>query len=260
MIVPRRVRKGIEERDKNMEKLIERVKMYIKAYKEPPRLGREVDGTVELLEEVCGILKEYEDAGLAPEQIREMDRLYKEKCKELAKMKENHLDGLELAEIWSGLEKLRKYEVLRQQGRMPVLPCKVGQNVYIIDRSAAKPVTGEVVSIRIGAVTSSLRIYIPATKQHVNRAFEQIGKSVFPTQAADEKKRSGRGGYLVMPLVKNIPKPCDPEWKQTTCPSCGQECWERPLPAGIDRSSFGDELCTECVVKRIYWRGAGYEQ
>ena len=63
MIVPRRVRKGIEERDKNMEKLIERVKMYIKAYKEPPRLGREVDGTVELLEEVCGILKEYEDAG-----------------------------------------------------------------------------------------------------------------------------------------------------------------------------------------------------
>lgn len=195
-------------------------------------------------------LGRYEDTGLAPEQIREMDRLYKEKCKELAKMKENHLDGLELAEIWSGLEKLRKYEVLRQQGRMPVLPCKVGQNVYIIDRSAAKPVMGEVVSIRIGAVTSSLRIYIPATKQHINRAFEQVGRSVFFTQEAAEKKRSGRGGYLMMPLVANIPKPCDPEWKRTTCPSCGQECWERPLPAGIDSSFFDGVLCTECALKK----------
>lgn len=31
------------------------------------------------------VLGEYEDTGLAPEQIRELDKLYAEKCKELAK-------------------------------------------------------------------------------------------------------------------------------------------------------------------------------
>lgn len=33
------------------------------------------------------ILKKYEDTGLAPEQIREMDRLYEEKCRELAEFR-----------------------------------------------------------------------------------------------------------------------------------------------------------------------------
>lgn len=32
-------------------------------------------------------LAQYEDTGLAPEQIQEIDRLYKEKCRELEKAK-----------------------------------------------------------------------------------------------------------------------------------------------------------------------------
>lgn len=44
------------------------------------------------------------------------------------------------------------------------------------------------------------------------------------------RKESGRGGYLCMPLVKNVPEPQDKTWKKTTCPACGRECWDRLLP------------------------------
>lgn len=49
-------------------------------------------------------LAEYEDTGLTPEQIREMDELYAEKCKELAEAKE-------------------------QQGKLPILPCEAGDTI-----------------------------------------------------------------------------------------------------------------------------------
>lgn len=117
-------------------------------------------------------LGEYEDTGLTPEQVREMDKLYKQKCRELA-----------------------GYKTLWQQGGIQPLPCAVGQQVYIISLNRAGYVTGEVVSIKIGAHGASLRIYIPSDRQHVNRAFEQIGKSVFFDRAAAEealKKRKGK--------------------------------------------------------------------
>lgn len=37
---------------------------------------------------VCERLANYEDTGLTPEQIREIDRLYAEKCRELAKLRQ----------------------------------------------------------------------------------------------------------------------------------------------------------------------------
>lgn len=39
-------------------------------------------------------LSDYEDTGLTPEQIKEMDMLYLEKCKELAKYKKLYNDEL----------------------------------------------------------------------------------------------------------------------------------------------------------------------
>ena len=40
--------------------------------------------------EVCEKLASYEDTGLTPEQIREIDRLYSEKCMELAEERKKH--------------------------------------------------------------------------------------------------------------------------------------------------------------------------
>ncbi len=65
------------------------------------------------------------------------------------------------------------------------------------------------------------------------------------------RKPTDRGGYLMMPLVKNIPEPKHLEWKRTTCPGCGRECWERPLPEGFDKESFDGALCTECALRAV---------
>ncbi|MCI5650372.1 MAG: hypothetical protein MR332_13285 [Fusicatenibacter sp.] len=44
----------------------------------------------EYMNAVCEKLAVYEDTGLAPEQIIEIDKLYVEKCRELAEKRKNH--------------------------------------------------------------------------------------------------------------------------------------------------------------------------
>lgn len=40
--------------------------------------------------EICSKLADYEDTGLTPEQIRQIDELYAEKCRELSEEKKKH--------------------------------------------------------------------------------------------------------------------------------------------------------------------------
>lgn len=54
-------------------------------------------------------LAAYEDKGLAPEEIP---------------------DAVELAKMAMALEKLKEYEEAEEQGRLVVLPCKVGDTLY----------------------------------------------------------------------------------------------------------------------------------
>lgn len=78
-------------------------------------------------------LAEYEDIGLLPEQIKEIDRLYTEKCEELAKIQKEHLSGMELVQIYAELRKLKEYKKLDEQGRLLKLPCKVGDTYFEIE-------------------------------------------------------------------------------------------------------------------------------
>lgn len=110
----------------------------------------------------------YEDTGLTPEQVKEMDRLYKAKCEEL--------------------------EEAQQQDNALNLPCRIGQEAYIVSLNRTGYATGEVASIKIGAYGASLRIYVHSDKHHINRAVEQIGKSVFFDRAAVEKALAVRRG------------------------------------------------------------------
>jgi hypothetical protein len=48
-------------------------------------MGTEKCETCDFSEKICQKLGQYEDTGLTPEQIREMDRLYREKCEELSR-------------------------------------------------------------------------------------------------------------------------------------------------------------------------------
>lgn len=63
------------------------------------------------------------------------------------------------------------------------------------------------------------------------------------------RKKSDRGGYLMMPLKQNIPDPKDDSWKLRSCPKCGSECWDRPLPEGFTESMFDGKLCTMCALR-----------
>lgn len=36
----------------------------------------------------------------------------------------------------------------------------------------------------------------------------------------EPRKKSNRGGYLMMPLVDNVPVPADKTWKKVNCPKC----------------------------------------
>ena len=65
----------------------------------------------------------------------------------------------------------------------------------------------------------------------------------------EPRKRSDRGGYLAMPLRKNVPEPHDRGWKLTRCPMCGMECWERPIPDWL-RESVDGIVCTECALMK----------
>ncbi len=47
--------------------------------------------TVKGEQEILDRLGEYEDTGLTPEQIREMDKLYREKCEEVNELKKEKL-------------------------------------------------------------------------------------------------------------------------------------------------------------------------
>lgn len=70
----------------------------------------------------------------------------------------------------------------------------------------------------------------------------------------EPRKPGDRGGYLCMPLKANVPCPTSPEWRLTTCPKCGCECWDRPLPKGYTQDMLDGKLCTACVV-RLFSRG-----
>lgn len=61
------------------------------------------------LARVAERLTAYEDTGLEPEEIP---------------------TGIELANVYCAMQKLKKYEEAEQEGRLVVLPCKVGDTLY----------------------------------------------------------------------------------------------------------------------------------
>lgn len=65
----------------------------------------------------------------------------------------------------------------------------------------------------------------------------------------EPRKTTDRGGYLMLPLVKNVPYPANDTWEKSTCPKCGAECWDRRLPPGFTEDMFSGKLCTECALR-----------
>lgn len=62
------------------------------------------------------------------------------------------------------------------------------------------------------------------------------------------RKSSERGGYICMPLKKNVPVG-RPEWKQTVCPICKEKCWRLP-GTEMAEAQGAIAVCTLCAIKK----------
>jgi len=58
-------------------------------------------------------------------------------------------------------------------------------------------------------------------------------------------------GYMMMPLVKNVPHPASNDWKRTTCPQCGAACWDRVQINKEVEKLFCGKLCTKCALSKV---------
>ena len=53
-----------------------------------------------------------------------------------------------------------------------------------------------------------------------------------------------------MPLVKNVGMldPVPPDWRLTTCPVCGELCYESHLCRKVVKEQGVKAVCTECAL------------
>lgn len=167
-------------------------------------------------------LAEYEDLGLEPEQIREIDKLYAEQAKELGEYKkaEEKLNGISLRELADAYiriieketdekysrgrllsnedaDKWDEYKAAEKKGLLLKLPCKVGD--YIWDNDFGKPCIYEITGFSFGNLNEDycedeakaldqVIVYFANSNGSItgNFAVSQIGKTVFLTQAEAE--------------------------------------------------------------------------
>ena len=119
-------------------------------------------------------LKAYEDMGLTPEEIKSM--------------KDEHFSGLEMAKLHSALMELKKYQEADKDGRLVVLPCKVGQRVFALLDTDKHISECEVKQIGLGNEIGFVGIEpIGARGREYGVSIKGFGKTVFLTREEAEK-------------------------------------------------------------------------
>ena len=117
-------------------------------------------------------LKEYEDTGLEPEDI---------------------LTGLEMAYLFAELRKLDEVKKAEAEGRLPILPCKVGDEVYFLRHyfdGSAEIVQGEISMLQQKS-DLSWKFRVSEGGSVFDRKMDDIGKTIFLT--IDEAEAALRG-------------------------------------------------------------------
>ena len=71
-------------------------------------------------------------------------------------MKDEHFSGLEMAKLHSALMELKKYQEADKDGRLVVLPCKVGDTVYRL--FAGNPDNPVIATLKINTVTEAVKL------------------------------------------------------------------------------------------------------
>ena len=125
--------------------------------------------------EVCDRLAAYEDIGLTPEEIK-------------APFTEDTMINLAAQAMGMEADSLRELADADKDGRVVVLPCKVGDTVYfaLLGRIIEKQV------FSIVSFSNSTRIYCGGTSEYFRP--EDIGKTFFLARAEAEKALRGMEG------------------------------------------------------------------
>lgn len=113
-------------------------------------------------------LVEYEDTGLTPGEIKSM--------------KDEHFSGLEMAKLHSALMELKKYQEADKDGRLVVLPCKVGDTLFRV--FAGEILEHKVGNMRYLAMQGRWDIDTTPFCPYVESS---IGKTIFLTREEAEK-------------------------------------------------------------------------
>lgn len=119
-------------------------------------------------------LKAYEDTELTPDEIKSMQG--------------EHFSGLEMAKLHSALMELKKYQEADKDGRLVVLPCKVGQRVFALLDTDKHISECEVKQIGVGNKIGFIGLEpIGARGREYGVALNGFGKTVFLTREEAEK-------------------------------------------------------------------------
>lgn len=147
-------------------------------------------------------LKKYEDTGLESSQIAEIDRLYAEQCKEVARLKE-YLDfwkqsaGDTKNQLENALASVKEYQQKLAEGRMVELPCKVGDTVFIIFNDSGELFLTEgweVTEITIVKNDIIFDFDCFQTEHEEQRGIDSFGKTVFITlEEAEQALKESEG-------------------------------------------------------------------
>lgn len=124
--------------------------------------------------ELRGRLMQYEDTGLTPGEVKSMQG--------------EHFSGLEMAKLHSALMELKKYQEADKDGRLVVLPCKVGQRVFALLDTDKHISECEVKQIGVGNKIGFIGLEpIGARGREYGVALNGFGKTVFLTREEAEK-------------------------------------------------------------------------
>lgn len=126
---------------------------------------------------------------LAIESLEKTEKI--QEISSIEQLTERNLSGLELAIIAVSLEKLKKYEDLKEQGKLLKLPCAVGDTVWFIKSNfsfMSEPKEEKIRKIEI--------IHGEIIFRTENRCFNMrcIGKTVFLTKEEAEAALKKMGG------------------------------------------------------------------
>lgn len=134
----------------------------------------------------CPLLREYLDTGLTPEEV-----LPKKMADEVA-MKLLHLADLE---SFAPYERLRKLAEADKDGRLVVLPCKMGQRVFALLDTDKHISECEVKQIGMGNKIGFIGLEpIGARGRECGVALNGFGKTVFLTREEAEKALEVKDG------------------------------------------------------------------